>query len=157
MAGRPPLSPRVREAMLTCAVEHYADVTVGELHVFCRDHNAHMALLVEGGVLAAAVEPADLDGARDAEPALPLGQLDGRTIGTELPLAEVGALMRSRDVRRLAVTDQGDVLVGLLCMKRRRNGFCSNDDVAERAAESEARRANGELSPQPISTVPDPT
>jgi hypothetical protein len=143
--------------MLTCAVEHDADVTVGELRMFFRDHNVHMALLVDGGVLAAAVEPADLDGARDAEPALPLGQLDGRTIGPELPIAEVGALMRSRDVRRLAVTVQGDVLVGLLCVKRHRNGFCSNDDVAERAAESEARRANGELSPQPISTVPDPT
>ena len=35
-------------------------------------------------------------------------------------------------------TDSVDI-VGLLCLKRRANGFCSNADVAERIAEREAR------------------
>ena len=49
--------------------------------------------------------------------------------------------MRSRRIRRLAVTGEGNVLVGLLCLKRRSNGYCSNDNVAERIAEREARHA----------------
>ena len=140
MACRQPLSTlRVRDAMLTCAVEHAAGVTVGELRAFFRDHNVHMALLVNDGVLVATVEPADLDGGPDETPALPLGGLDDRTVSPETPLATASALMRSRRIRRLAVTGEGNVLVGLLCLKRRSNGYCSNDDVAERIAEREAR------------------
>jgi len=36
--------------------------------------------------------------------------------------------------RRLAVVDDGGVLVGLLCLKRTGRGFCSDLDVASRAA-----------------------
>jgi len=96
---------------------------------------------VNEGVLVATVEPADLHGGRDDTPALPLGRLDDRTVSPETPLATAGALMRSRGIRRLAVTGEGNVLVGLLCLKRRSNGYCSNDDVGERFAEREARHA----------------
>lgn len=125
--------------MLTCSVEHDAGVTVGELRAFFRDHNVHMALLVEDGVLLAAVVPADIRIWRAEAPALPVGTLGDRTVAADVPLAKAGALMRSRGIRRLAVTGEGNVLVGLLCLKRRANGFCSNADVAERIAEREAR------------------
>jgi hypothetical protein len=132
---------RVRAAMLTCPVEHHASVTVGELRAFFRDHHVHIALLLDDGVLVAAVEPADLQGAHDGTPALPLGRLDGRAVSPDMPLVKASALMRAGGIRRLAVTVEGDVLVGLLCLKRHRNGFCSNNDVAERIAERQARRA----------------
>ncbi|MDP3966681.1 MAG: hypothetical protein Q8Q02_00245 [Nocardioides sp.] len=41
--------------------------------------------------------------------------------------------MRARQQRRLAVVDDDGLLVGLVCLKARGTGFCSNADVTTRA------------------------
>ncbi len=39
-----------------------------------------------------------------------------------------------RGLRRLAVVDDNGLLMGLLCLKRKLTGFCSDADVAARGA-----------------------
>jgi hypothetical protein len=43
--------------------------------------------------------------------------------------------MRAQSTRRLAVVDGTGRLVGLLCLKRTLDGFCSDADVRARAVE----------------------
>lgn len=42
-------------------------------------------------------------------------------------------LLIDRGLRRLAVVDHDGTLLGLMCLKRTRTGFCSDEDVASRA------------------------
>jgi hypothetical protein len=44
------------------------------------------------------------------------------------------SMLRNR-LRRIAVVDEHGALLGLLCLKRSGTGFCSDDDVAARAAD----------------------
>jgi hypothetical protein len=48
-------------------------------------------------------------------------------------LADVHALLLHTGRRRLAVVDGAGRLLGLLCLTRRRTGYCSDAGVAERA------------------------
>ncbi len=41
-------------------------------------------------------------------------------------------MLLARGRRRLAVVDERGALLGLLCLKRRLTGFCSDADVAAR-------------------------
>src|SRR5919206_425323 len=66
-------------------------------------------------------------------PALPLARLTDRTVAPEVPLADVHELLLRTGRRRLAVVDGAGRLLGLLCLKRRRTGYCSDAGVAERA------------------------
>jgi hypothetical protein len=45
----------------------------------------------------------------------------------------VNKLLIERGLRRLAVIDHDGTLLGLMCLKRSRTGFCSDEDVASRA------------------------
>ena len=45
----------------------------------------------------------------------------------------VQELLIERGLRRLAVVDRDGTLLGLMCLKRTRTGFCSDEDVASRA------------------------
>jgi CBS-domain-containing membrane protein len=42
-------------------------------------------------------------------------------------------LLIERGLRRLAVVNHDSTLLGLMCLKRSRTGFCSDEDVASRA------------------------
>jgi hypothetical protein len=66
------------------------------------------------------------------DPARPLAVLAGRTIH---PAASEDVALRAlvaSDARRLAVVDDDGLLVGLLCLKRRRTVFCCDDDLRAR-------------------------
>lgn len=108
--------------------------TVRDLRRFFEDDHVHMALLVESGQLLGTVTRADLRAswALDA-PALTWSRLEGRTTSAESPAEESFETMTERGDRRLAVTDPDGRLRGLLCLKRRLTGFCSENNVAERA------------------------
>jgi CBS domain-containing protein len=119
--------------MLTKPAVHEARATVAELREYFEDEHVHMALLVENGKLVAAVERADLAAAdRYDAPAGDLATLEGRTIAPDAELAQALEEMRRAGRRRLAVTD-GGALLGLLCLKASRDGFCSDADVRSRA------------------------
>lgn len=111
-------------------------VTVGAVRQLFTDDHVHAALLVSGRRLLTVIERCDIavSAPHDA-PALLLGQLYDRvTTGAE-PLELVYQRMHATGQRRLAVIDQDGALLGLLCLKRSRTGFCSEHDIRDRAAE----------------------
>jgi CBS domain-containing protein len=121
--------------MLTTPVRHPLSATVGEIRDFFRDDHVHAALIVSpAGYLEAVVERGDIAGRQAADAAAaPLGRLAGRTVPPEASLAEVRRTMTTAGRRRAAVTSAGGLLLGLLCLKASRTGFCSDQDVRARA------------------------
>ncbi|MFZ0185388.1 MAG: hypothetical protein WAL72_00380 [Streptosporangiaceae bacterium] len=123
------------EAMLTTPARHPLSATVGEIRDFFRDDHVHAALIVSpAGYLEAVVERDDIAEyqALDAA-AAPLGRLAGRTVLPGASLAEVRQAMTAAGRRRAAVTSADGRLLGLLCLKASRAGFCSDQDVRARA------------------------
>jgi CBS domain-containing protein len=122
------------EAMLTTPVRHPLSATVGEIRDYFRDDHVHAALIVSpAGYLEAVVERDDIAGchAPDAA-AAPLGRLEGRTVAAGASVAEVRRAMTAAGRRRVAVTGADGRLLGLLCLKASRAGFCSDQDVRAR-------------------------
>jgi CBS domain-containing protein len=127
----------VADAMLSIPRTHSPAVTVREMAAFFEDDHVHAALIVSpAGQLMAVVERGDL---ADASPpgalALRFGRLAGRTVPPEASLAETRQAMIDGGCRRAAVIDADGQLLGLLCLKASRAGFCSDRDVLNRAAE----------------------
>lgn len=110
--------------------------TVAEVRaVFANDH-VHMALVVDGARLVCAIDPSDLrDNLDDHFPADRLGHLSGRVVNDDLPLIRAREILDATLRRRLAVVGPHGELVGLLCLKRTRLGYCSDRDVDARARE----------------------
>lgn len=125
----------VAEAMLTTPARHPLSATVGEIREFFRDDHVHAALIVSpAGYLEAVVERDDIAGCRALDAAAAsLGRLAGRTVPTGADLAEVRRSMSATGRRRAAVTGADGRLVGLLCLKASRTGFCSDQDIRARA------------------------
>ena len=123
------------EAMLPTPVRHPLSATVGEIRDFFRDDHVHAALIVSpAGYLEAVVERGDIAGCEGLDAAAaPLGRLEGRTVPTGASLAEVRRAMIATGRRRAAVTSDDGRLLGLLCLKASRTGFCSDQDVRARA------------------------
>ncbi len=116
--------PKVLPATLTVS---------GALEAFEDDH-VHMLLLGDRGRLVGTLLRADLPARPSADPVLPYAVLAGRTVGAGLPAETARRLLVARGERRLAVVDRDGTLLGLLCLKGRLTGFCSDADVAARAA-----------------------
>lgn len=125
----------VAEAMLRFPKLCDANTTAGELRELFDDDHVHAALIVDVGRLLAVVDRADLVGAPDAQPARELGRLEGRTVSPDAELEPIRQAMVSANIRRFAVIDQDAKLLGMLCLKRTGDGFCSDAGVAARAAE----------------------
>src|SRR5580692_436260 len=123
------------EVMLTIPARHPLSATVGEIREFFRDDHVHAALIVSpSGYLEAIVERDDIAECQALDAAAaPLGRLAGRTVPAEASLAEVRQAMTATGRRRVAVTSADGRLLGLLCLKASRAGFCSDQDVRARA------------------------
>ena len=72
----------------------------------------------------------DLTGVPGDDPALRWSVLKGRTA----PVPAVRAYLRQHQLGRLAGVDAELTLIGLRCFKRSGSGFCSDADLASRAA-----------------------
>jgi CBS domain-containing protein len=122
------------EVMLTTPARHPLSATVGEIQTFFRDDHVHAALIVStAGYLEAVVERDDIAGSQGLDAAAaPLGRLAGRTVPAEASVAEVRRAMTATGRRRAAVTSADGRLLGLLCLKASRTGFCSDQDVRAR-------------------------
>ena len=122
----------VGDAMLRRPTIHGTGLTVGAARAaFDASPKTHLLLLVHDGVLVSTLTRTDLDAAADpAEPAAGLGSLAHRTVGPGVLLAATYDQMTRRGLRRLAVVDASNRLLGLLCLKRGLTGFCTDDGVA---------------------------
>jgi hypothetical protein len=130
----------VRAAMISAPQTCPATATVAELReVFGNDH-VHCVLIVEGAVLLAVIERSDIVGAASAVPAVSLGRLSGRTVRPNADVEGARLSMLDQRRRRLAVVDDRGRLLGLLCLKRTGQGFCTDAGVAARAAERAGHR-----------------
>jgi hypothetical protein len=109
-----------------------ASSTVGAARAQLEDDHVHMVLLTRDGVLIGTLVRGDLARTDDAEPALAHAVLAGRTMAASVRADDALRILVGRDERRRAVVDHEGRLVGLLCLKRRGNGFCSDHDVASR-------------------------
>ena len=123
------------EAMLTTPARHPLSATVREIRDFFRDDHVHAALIVSSaGYLEAVVERDDIAECQALDAAAAsLGRLAGRTVPAGASLAEVRQAMTATGRRRAAVTSADGRLLGLLCLKASRAGFCSDQDVRARA------------------------
>lgn len=127
----PPLT--VADAMLRHPTVHPGGLSVGEARAaFAASPKTHLLLLVTDGVLISALTRSDLE-APEAEacaPAWRLGSLADRVVAPGAALGPVRDHMIARGRRRLAVVGPSMRLLGLLCLKRARTGFCTDDGVA---------------------------
>lgn len=126
----------VRDALVRHPKLCGPDSTVADVRRVLLDDHVHAALLVAThGTLVSVVERADLTPELSSgTPARTVGRLQGRTTHPDSDLEETWAEMRRTDRRRLAVVDDRGVLLGLLCLKRTRLGFCSDEDIRARQA-----------------------
>jgi CBS-domain-containing membrane protein len=126
---------RVADAMATCQKTHGPATGLAEIRAFFSDDHVHMALIVAAdGRLVTTIERADLAAATtDSASVATLGTLTGRTAAPGDPLDAATARLLREGRRRLAVIDPSGRLVGLLCLKRDRTGYCSDEDISERA------------------------
>ncbi|MCP2242334.1 CBS domain-containing protein [Lentzea aerocolonigenes] len=115
------------------------DISVGQARACFTDDHVHLLLLTESGRLIGTLVRTDLrEDLDDAELALPHSRMSGRTIPADMPAEQARELLVTSGQRRRAVIDDNGTLLGLLCLKRRLTGFCSDADVAARAAERAA-------------------
>ncbi|HEU5484878.1 MAG TPA: CBS domain-containing protein [Microlunatus sp.] len=115
-----------------------AQATVDEARAALTDDHVHMALLTEGSTLVGTLVRTDLPhpiqrSDQGSGPALPWSTLRDRTVPSATSADTVNKLLIERGLRRLAVIDHDGTLLGLMCLKRSRTGFCSDEDVASRA------------------------
>lgn len=126
--------PTVADVMIGRPKTLPADASVAAARAVLADDHVVLVLLTEDGVLRGTLLREDLpDTAPGPAPALPLARLTGRTVAPAAPLADVHELLVRTGRRRLAVVDDEGRLLGLVCLKRRRTGYCTDAGVAERA------------------------
>jgi CBS-domain-containing membrane protein len=127
----------VADAMVTVPKTHGPDTRLREIRALFDDDHVHMALIVAAdGRLLTTIERADLSEAiPGSNRARHIGGLVGRTISPYRSLELAKAALKRGRRRRLAVIDDSGRLLGLLCLKRTGDGFCSDEGVRQRAAE----------------------
>lgn len=113
--------------------------TAAEARAALEDDHVHMLVITDGGRLLGTLVREDLAAPVVAtDLALERAVVDDRTIRPDVGAEEARRVMLERGVRRLAVVDDDGMLLGLLCLKRRLTGFCSDDDVRARAEDVQA-------------------
>jgi CBS domain-containing protein len=136
--GRVESTRTVGDAMVTNPKVCDGGAVVADLRDLFDDDHVHCALVTDGSRLLSVVRREDL-GEDPSLPASAVGTLGGRTVAASADLDSVHRRMVQQGIRRLAVVTEDGRLVGLLCLKRSGTGFCSDDDVAARAAERSDR------------------
>lgn len=124
----------VQEVMIAAPRTLSAEASVGDVRAAFADDHVHMVLLTRGRTLVGTLVRTDLPQIATATmSARQWSALLGRTVAPEMRVDLVQDLLVERGTRRLAVIEAGGTLLGLLCLKRSRDGFCSDADVAARA------------------------
>jgi predicted transcriptional regulator len=127
----------LERSVLDAAIRHpkvcRADASVGEMRQLFLDDHVHMALLVDGERLVSCLDRDDVGADMpDTAFAIEAGGLSGCTVAAQAPLREAVIHLQKAGRRRLAVVNEQGLLLGLLCLKRTHDGFCSDADVRAR-------------------------
>ena len=126
----------VSDVMITAPKTHPHDAAVSTIREAFEDDHVHMILLTRDGLLLGTLVRDDIPAHVPADwPALTLATLHGRTITPTDSLDDVWLRLETSGSRRIAVVDDLNTLLGLVCLKRNRTGFCTDDDVQSRANE----------------------
>ena len=122
----------VRDVMVRRPKTMAADSTVADLRAHFENPRVRTALLADDGRFAGAIAPEELpDGAAGAEPARAYAAADVPTVGPDGPMTDALALMERRgDHRLVVVADDGETLVGLLCLDKTGTSFCVDAPLA---------------------------
>jgi CBS domain-containing protein len=123
----------VGDAMLRHPTVHSAELTVREARsAFAASAKLRVLLLVRDGLLVSVVAREDLSGTEDPSAAVAdVGTLDdGACVAADAPLEATFEAMVRSGRRRLAVVEPDGRLLGLLCLKASRSGFCTDAGVA---------------------------
>jgi len=123
----------VGEVMLRHPKTLPADASLGEARAALSNDHVHVVLLTEGTQLVGTLTRTDLPPMGTLGPALPWSKLAGRTVEPGTATSAVYDLLIDQEGRRLAVVAADGSLLGLMCLKQRKSGFCSNADVDSRA------------------------
>jgi CBS-domain-containing membrane protein len=124
---------RADQVMVTSPKTMPAGASVADVRTALADEHVHMVLLTDHDVLRGTIVRADLTPGRSStDSALELSTLAGRTVLPSASAADVISLLRTTHQRRLAVVAADGRLLGLICLKRRLDGFCDDRDVASR-------------------------
>lgn len=128
----------VAELMVTGPKMNSSDARIAEIKSLFQDDHVHMALIVSrDGRLLTALERSDLnDSVAPTAFAREFGTLDRRTILPSEDLAVATSKLLPEGRRRLAVVDEDGLLVGLLCLKQDGSGYCSDEGINQRRANS---------------------
>jgi len=128
-------SPReslaVRDVMVSRPKTLSADSSVGEVRALLRNPHVQTALLVDGERYAGAIDRDEIAAeVPDDAPARPFARLDAARIEPEARVSEALERLQASGGRRLVVVGaDGETLHGLLCLKRSRQGFCTDRSV----------------------------
>lgn len=113
-----------------------AGASLAQARAALADDHVHMVLLTEGPDLIGTLVRSDLPSAATGDrPARAWSSLVGRTVPPDASASDLQRLMIERGIRRVAVVDRAGTFYGLLCLKQRRTGFCSDSDVATRSGQ----------------------
>jgi CBS-domain-containing membrane protein len=106
---------------------------IGDVRKAFEDEHVHMVLLTEDGRLRGTLIRSDIPASAAADtPARPYAKLARRIVSPDSPVAQIEATLASTGLRRLAVVGEDGDLLGLICQKQTRLGFCSDDGVLAR-------------------------
>jgi len=137
------LQQTVADAMIITPKTLSVEMSLAEARRAFADTHVHMLLLTRDGVLHGTLVRDDLrPGLDPRRPVVALATLAGRTISADRSLDEAQKRLDLSMTRRLAVTDASGRLLGLLCLKRSRDGFCAEADVLVRAHQRTTERAH---------------
>ena len=123
--------------MVTIPKTHPPEVTLEEIRELFEDDHVRLVLIVAAdGRLVTTIEREDiLTASSSSAPAAELGTLAGRTARPFDSLALAMAELERQRRRRLAVVDEDGRLIGLLCLRRDRAGFCTDEGIRARDRE----------------------
>jgi CBS domain-containing protein len=132
----------VAQLMLRSPIVLSASEPLAEVRRVFDSSHVHMVLLTTSGrvgeVLLGTLVRDDLPPAGPGT-ALAHARLEGRTVRADRAATDVRRAMQAAGHRRLAVVDHDGRLMGLLCLKRSGDGFCTDAGVASRRASRTGR------------------
>lgn len=135
------------DVMVTIPKTLESTATVGQIRAAFADDHVHMLLLTKNGRLEGTLIRSDVpETAEPPMPALPFARLAGRQTTPATPVPVLISRLEHMNQRRLAVVDSDGILLGLVCFKRTRKGFCSDADVRARQEERLAGEATARAS-----------